>query len=1700
MNNRKIAIISVFTVLIVISAFSLTNRFKMLADGPGLGNLLYTDAELFKPIFIFKDSNGAKKGHSSVAMHNGYLVIPGGRDSGQTGGGFSAFDVSNPKDPKLIVSKFDASTDLMREAHTIGFSSSYPGDYAAMITVKGVMFWDWTNIATPKILSTLTLPGVAASDYTNGAWWLCWQAPYLYVGGSANGIYIVDVKNPEAPKLITQVPKSKTGGFNIGSIFAVGNLLVTSMQENGDMAVLDISNPIDPKLISKFTGAKNYSTMVNGNRIYAAGTEGVLYVYDFSDPKNIKLVNKSGVVGGKGGYVNYQDGFVFMGSSSNAAKIDVRNDAAYTLVSKLTSNITNRDEDFAVPIGNLVLVGNDHENGSALIPHQKTQDLKGADITMVSPVNNAVNQAITSRVGVTMSDNIDLRTVNNTTFIVRPVGGAAIAGKYSLQTGILNFCPDAPLIANTVYEVLLPKNGIKDVTGNVNKLDFSSKFSTGSTINVAPVIDIVSSGPQEVNKVVNLEVKRTGGTATGTTTYTWDFGDGTPQMVTTITKVTHTYTKPNHYILNVESKDDVSIGNASDIQTIYLPVSAAKPVHSNTIIFDQETNKIWNTNQDSNTITISDANTFVKTKEVASGKRPRNLAKASNNQIWVTNQDDATISIYSDKGDPLKTIALPYASQPFGIVFSPNNSAAYVTLEATGRLLKLDLNGNIVASIPVGASPRAIAVSNDSKRIFVTRFISPEKQGEVVEVDAASFSIKRKINLVEDPGPDNESGGRGVPNYLNGIAINPSGTEAWVIGKKDNVSRGKYKDGQALTFESTVRSVACKIDLNSNTELLNNRIDIDNRDSPTDIVFSKLGDYAFITTQGNDLVEVRDAYKGVSVAVVENSGSAPSGIVLSPDGNKLFVNNFISRSVTVFDVSDVVKSLSNKIVRLAEIKTVSTELLSAEVLKGKKIFYSSEDRMSQGNYISCASCHVDGGQDGRAWDFTDRGEGIRNTTTLVGSSGIGHGRVHWSGNFDEIQDFENDIRNAFKGKGFMSDKDFEATSDPLGNAKKGLSADLDALAAYVTSLSTYDKSPYKNADGSLTKDAVSGKAIFESKQCASCHTGSSYTDSDKGFLHDVGTMSLASGGRRGKSLLGIDTPTLRGIWKTAPYLHDGSAATLNDVFLAYNKDDKHGVTSTLSRTEMDQLVTYLKQIDGATPASTTPAISLKLSSPLNKAIFEEEALVNLAITSDLKDISEVVYFANGVEVARTKTAPFSEKWKGTPGKNYEINAKVYHGKISTTTSEVNISYKKGAKSFFTSVTPKNAATYQIKREITTNMIFRTDRDYTVEEVINPFVGAEIILSPNNDKTITEENFLTIQIAAQGIVYVAMDPRVTTIPNWLKTWTKTGLLFKTSDVDFIVYQKSVTAGTLVLGGNLAAGATGTGSNYVVIGKSSDSLLQARLTSPTNNSSFAVNSNINISTTVTPNASDVVRVEYYANHLKIGSSTTGPNFSYNWKSNQPGNVELYAIVIDKNGNQIITEVADIVITGSINKKPSIVINTPINNAVYKIGETITAEVTANDIDGKVNMVEYYLNDKYIGNSTLAPFKFTFSESNQGNFVLTAIAIDDKAEKSDVSFGVDLTIKSNLGLFDFEDIQQDFDMFPNPASKNVTISGIKVSEISQVTLFNTKGEYFLCDFQKISDEEILLDVNRFAEGFYIVSIKKMEAVLRKKLLIQR
>jgi hypothetical protein len=270
------------------------------------------------------------------------------------------------------------------------------------------------------------------------------------------------------------------------------------------------------------------------------------------------------------------------------------------------------------------------------------------------------------------------------------------------------------------------------------------------------------------------------------------------------------------------------------------------------------------------------------------------------------------------------------------------------------------------------------------------------------------------------------------------------------------------------------------------------------------------------------------------------------------------------------------------------VSTVASEPLPPNVLLGKQIFYDARDpRISRDGYLSCAACHRDGGSDGRIWDMSDAGEGLRNTINLRGRGGMGHGPLHWSANFDEVQDFEGQIRRLNAGTGLMSDAAYfsGSRSQPLGDPKAGLSAELDALAAYVTSLAGFEPSPWRPATGQLSTAAVAGRAVFESASCGACHGGTPFTLSATLGLQDVGTIKQTSGQRLGGPLLGIDIPTLRDVWASAPYLHDGSAATLDAAVLAHRGVSFNG-------TDLANLVAYLREIGSEEAGAPMPGTGL----------------------------------------------------------------------------------------------------------------------------------------------------------------------------------------------------------------------------------------------------------------------------------------------------------------------------------------------------------------------------------------------------------------------------------------------------------------------------------------------------------------------------
>jgi len=549
------------------------------------------------------------------------------------------------------------------------------------------------------------------------------------------------------------------------------------------------------------------------------------------------------------------------------------------------------------------------------------------------------------------------------------------------------------------------------------------------------------------------------------------------------------------------------------------------------------------------------------------------------------------------------------------VVFSHDGKKAWVAGQALGQIFEVNCqSGKVKEILKTGYSLRGLALDAEGKILLATRFRSGNKYGEVLRMNLNNYKTTQ-IKLAIDTSEDTEDSGRGIPNYISQIAISPDGETAWVPSKKDNIQRGLASDGLLPTFENTVRTIASQIDLHSNKEIITNRQDFNDKDMANAVVFSPKGNLIFVAFQGVNKVDVIDAYTGEQLTSIIKVGSAPQGLALNPDGI-LYVHNFLDRSIASFDVSDILNNGNGVGKKIKTVTTVRNEKLDKQVLIGKRIFYhAGNTKMSKDSYISCASCHLDGGQDARIWDFTERKEGFRNMISLQGRAGIKHGALHWTANFDEVQDFEHDIRNAFGGEGFLDNtltiEEFANKHSSLGYSKKGKSQDLDALAAYVTSLNKVPDSPYRKSNGKLTKSAVKGKKTFQKMECINCHGGTEFTDSPKNFVHNVGTRTSKSGKRMGSKILGFDTPTLKGVWSTAPYLHDGSAATIKEVLIDRNKSGLHGNISDLSKSELNNLISYIQQIDENEPSAGENKLSkskhshqLVTPNKVAKAIFD----------------------------------------------------------------------------------------------------------------------------------------------------------------------------------------------------------------------------------------------------------------------------------------------------------------------------------------------------------------------------------------------------------------------------------------------------------------------------------------------------------------
>ncbi|MBP1933807.1 beta-propeller fold lactonase family protein [Ammoniphilus resinae] len=621
------------------------------------------------------------------------------------------------------------------------------------------------------------------------------------------------------------------------------------------------------------------------------------------------------------------------------------------------------------------------------------------------------------------------------------------------------------------------------------------------------------------------------------------------------------------------------------------------PANSANILINRTGSTLYTANMDVNTVSLIDVQQKKVIAEIPVGREPGQIALSPDEkQLYVSYMLDNEVAVIDlEKQEVVQKIKV--GIEPYGLLTSIDGAKLYVVNYRSSTVSIIDLETfEVLKSISVEQGPRGLSMTADGGKLYITHYLT----GKLSIWDTKQDQVTKVVSLAPSPDQKDRKKSQGIANTLEQITLSPDGKTAWIAHLLSNIDT-------PIQFEETIFPAFSVIDTEKDEELKEQRKelfeeinlgDVKNEtiivSNPYDLVFSPDGTKAYAVMGGSEDLLVFDLARGGNATQILRRipGDNPRGIAISPDGNELFIHNAMSHDLA-FIQTNADDPYGEVTLDADNLKLVAKDPLPPLVRKGKTIFNSAnsdEYPITGNNWMSCVSCHSDGQVNGLTFT-TPKGPRNIPSNVLTTKAGL----FMWDGSRDDFTDYLITVQDEMGG---MMDTD---PAQPLPKEQQEI---YDALLAYLDDPNSFPvpKSPYHQANGSLTTKAEEGKQIFEGKAgCIQCHAGEFFTDSVKAvdgsgnlttantnYLYDVGTTSPLDKGTKGDARAHyknprkphlFDTPTLRGVWATAPYLHDGSAATIYDVLVTRNPENKHGNVSSLSKEELDALVEYVNSIE-----------------------------------------------------------------------------------------------------------------------------------------------------------------------------------------------------------------------------------------------------------------------------------------------------------------------------------------------------------------------------------------------------------------------------------------------------------------------------------------------------------------------------------------
>lgn len=598
--------------------------------------------------------------------------------------------------------------------------------------------------------------------------------------------------------------------------------------------------------------------------------------------------------------------------------------------------------------------------------------------------------------------------------------------------------------------------------------------------------------------------------------------------------------------------------------------------------------------EQSDSVMVVDIETENVVAEITVGRRPHGIAVSPDGErLYVTNRLSDTVSIIDATARRLLA-AVEVGDEPHGVVVGRDGRRVFVANTADNSISVVDPAALTETRRLVGSEgPWGLALSADGGSIYATsvrpnlgRFRDPP-ESEITVIDVDRAVVRDRYSVPE-------------ANMLEGIDFAPaSGVAIFTLMRTKNlVPLTRLAQGWSITNGLGVIQPDGRVD----QVLLD--LPHDAFPDPTDVAISPDGRHALVTSAGADRVAVVDVVELLALLDAATSreraevlpnllgtcerfvvqhiavGRNPRAVVFSPDGKSAFVVHSLDDTVSRIDLATLAVTAT---IALGGPETVS------EIRHGERVFHSADNTF--GWQFSCRSCHPDGHTNGLTFDIEADGVGMHPVDNRTLRGILDTAPFKWEGT--------NPSLHRQCGARLAT---FFTRLAPYGPD------DLDALVRYMC---TIEQGPnrHRAADG-LTLAQMRGKAVFERarlndgreipmhRRCDTCHSGPYKSNRARAHLKNtmwfdapvnLESFDLFNIGQYGD--LGVfyfletggapnvlDVPHLHNINEGAPYLHNGAARTLEEIWTRFNIVDDHGMTLDMTRQQFNDLIAYLEAL------------------------------------------------------------------------------------------------------------------------------------------------------------------------------------------------------------------------------------------------------------------------------------------------------------------------------------------------------------------------------------------------------------------------------------------------------------------------------------------------------------------------------------------